>query len=62
MQKEGLTLEEGAQIRTLVDFPGGLELHIGVSMHMALRLERRQLLVLHSCLTCPLYTLNQLAS
>ncbi|GFH25621.1 acyl-coenzyme A oxidase, partial [Haematococcus lacustris] len=30
MQSEGLGLEEGAQLRTLVDFPGGLELHIGM--------------------------------
>lgn len=30
MQHEGLSLEDGALMRSLVDFPGGLELHIGV--------------------------------
>ncbi len=30
MKAEKLSLEDGALMRTLVDFPGGLELHIGV--------------------------------
>jgi hypothetical protein len=31
MKAEKLSLEDGALMRSLVDFPGGLELHIGVS-------------------------------
>lgn len=31
MKKEKLSVEDGAMMRTLLDFPGGLELHIGVS-------------------------------
>lgn len=30
MKSERLSLSDGALMRTLVDFPGGLELHIGV--------------------------------
>ncbi|KAG2488798.1 hypothetical protein HYH03_012598 [Edaphochlamys debaryana] len=30
MKSESLSLEDGALMRTLVDFPGGLELHIGM--------------------------------
>lgn len=30
MKKEKLSVEDGAMMRTLLDFPGGLELHIGV--------------------------------
>ncbi len=32
MQQEKLGLEDGLMMRQLVDFPGGLELHIGVSL------------------------------
>lgn len=32
MQAEGLGLEDGLMMRQLVDWPGGLELHIGVRM------------------------------
>lgn len=31
MKTENLSLEDGALMRSLLDFPGGLELHIGVS-------------------------------
>lgn len=31
MQTEKLTIDDGLMMRQLVDFPGGLELHIGVS-------------------------------
>lgn len=30
MQAEKLTIEDGLMMRSLVDWPGGLELHIGV--------------------------------
>jgi hypothetical protein len=30
MQQEKLTIDDGLMMRSLVDFPGGLELHIGV--------------------------------
>lgn len=30
MKREKLSLEDGLMMRSLVDFPGGLELHIGV--------------------------------
>lgn len=30
MKREGLGIEDGKILRQLVDFPGGLELHIGV--------------------------------
>lgn len=30
MKSEGLSIEDGKLMRALVDFPGGLELHIGV--------------------------------
>jgi acyl-CoA oxidase len=33
MKKEQLGLEDGITMRSLLDFPGGLELHIGVSLH-----------------------------
>ncbi len=29
MRDEGMSLEDAATVRKLVDFPGGLELHIG---------------------------------
>jgi acyl-CoA oxidase len=32
MQDEGLGLEDGLMMRQLVDWPGGLELHIGVGL------------------------------
>jgi len=32
MKKEQLSLEDGVTMRSLVDFPGGLELHIGVGV------------------------------
>lgn len=34
MRTHKLSLEDGGMIRTLVDWPGGLELHIGVSSRM----------------------------
>lgn len=45
MRREKLSVEDGITMRTLVDFPGGLELHIGVSpgvpcLHLFLLLPR----------------------
>lgn len=39
MQKRGLSLEDGAVMRYLVDFPGGLELHIGVGLAIGFQEE-----------------------
>ncbi len=33
MRNEGLSFKDGLMMRQLLDFPGGLELHIGVSEH-----------------------------
>jgi hypothetical protein len=35
VREEGLTLEDGLMMRQLVDWPGGLELHLGVRRAVA---------------------------
>ena len=36
MKREQLSVEDGITMRALVDFPGGLELHLGVGFGLAL--------------------------
>jgi acyl-CoA oxidase len=38
MKDEGLSLKDGAAMRVLLDFPGGLELHIGVRVALQSKL------------------------
>jgi hypothetical protein len=39
MRKKTLTMEDAIEARKLVDFPGGLELHIGVCIRLAHKYE-----------------------